>query len=165
MKKKFSTKWKASRQPRKKRKFIANAPLHLKRKMLGANLSKELRGKYGRSTEIRKGDSVVVMRGKFKKKTGKIADIKMKKMKVSIEGIQSNKKDGSKIPVWFHPSKLKIVALSLEDRKRFKDRSGGEVSGKEKKAMGKNEKEKESEIKKEKTKQEKKNVSKKTSNA
>jgi len=42
MKQKFSTTWKASKQPRKQRKYSANAPLHIKRKMLSANLSKTL---------------------------------------------------------------------------------------------------------------------------
>ena len=49
MKQKFSTKWNSSRQPRKQRKYLANAPLHLKRVLLSANLSKDLRKRYGRS--------------------------------------------------------------------------------------------------------------------
>ncbi len=145
MKQKFSTKWKESKQPRKKRKYTANAPLHLKRKMMSAILSKELRERYGRNAEIRKGDSVVVMRGEFKKKTGKVASINMKKMKVSIEGIQRSKKDGSKVAVWFHPSKLMITALNLEDERRFKRiKKSEDKSSKEKKdkSGGKNEKNK-----------------------
>ncbi len=62
MKKKFSDKWKASKLPRKQRKYLANAPLHIKRKFLSANLSKELRKKHGkRSIPIRKGDTVRIM--------------------------------------------------------------------------------------------------------
>jgi len=34
MKKIFSTHWKASKQPRKQRKYRAKAPLHIKRKFL-----------------------------------------------------------------------------------------------------------------------------------
>jgi len=68
MKQKFSTTWKASKQPRKQRKYSANAPLHIKRKMLSANLSKPLREKHKiRNIEVRKGDKVIIMRGKFKK--------------------------------------------------------------------------------------------------
>ena len=48
MKRKFSKSWKSSKQPRKQRKYSANAPLHLKRKLLSVNLSKELRKKYGK---------------------------------------------------------------------------------------------------------------------
>ena len=89
MKRAFSKSWKASRQTRKQRKYLANAPLHLKRKMISSHLNKELRKKYGkRSIPIRKGDEVKVMRGKFKGKTGKISIVNIKKQKVAIEGIQ-----------------------------------------------------------------------------
>jgi len=119
MKKKFSTKWKASKQKRKQRKYRANAPLHLRRKFMSANLSKELRKKYGRrSFPLRKGDMVKVMRGKFKGKTGKVSEVDLKKLIVSIEGIQRQKKDGTKMNVYFNPSNLQIQELNLEDRKR-----------------------------------------------
>ena len=59
MRNKFSTAWKASKQPRKQRKYLANAPLHLKKKFVSANLSKELRKKHEkRSLPLRKGDTV-----------------------------------------------------------------------------------------------------------
>ncbi len=121
MKKKFSTKWKASKQPRKQRKYLANAPLHLKRKLLAVNLSKELRKKYEkRNIVLRKGDIAKVMRGKFKKKQGKVSEIKTKLLKVFVEGIQVKKLDGSKVNVSLKPSNLQIVELNLEDNKRRK---------------------------------------------
>ena len=121
MKQKFSKYWVASRQPRKQRKYRANAPLHIKRKFMSANLSKDLRKKYGRrSFVLIKGDNVKIMIGKFKKKTGKISSVNLKKSKISIEGIQRTKKDGTKINVWFHPSNLQIKELNLEDSKRRK---------------------------------------------
>jgi ribosomal protein uL24 len=59
MEKQFSTHWKASSQPRKKRKYVAKAPIHIKRRLLSANLSKEIRKKQGirnaRSEERRVG--------------------------------------------------------------------------------------------------------------
>ena len=121
MKQKFSTSWKASKQPRKQRKFIANAPLHLKRKMLSSNLSKPLREKHKtRNVEVRKGDKVLIMRGKFKKKQGKVIEIKTKLLKVYIEGMQKKKTDGSKANVPLKASNLQIIELNLEDKKRFK---------------------------------------------
>ena len=73
MKKLFSTSWKQSRKSRKQRKYRAKAPIHLKRKFLNANLSKELRTKYKRrNLPLKKGDTILIMRGKFRKKTGKI---------------------------------------------------------------------------------------------
>ncbi len=121
MKKDFSKHWKASRQPRKQRKYRANAPLHIKHKLMSANLKKDLRKKYGRrSFPLRKGDSIKIMLGEFKKKTGKIALVDLKKLRVSIEEIQRVKKDGTKINVWFDPSNLQIQELNLEDKERIK---------------------------------------------
>ena len=52
MKKKYSNSWKGSKQPRKQRKYRANAPLHTRHKMASANLSKELRKKYSKRNFI-----------------------------------------------------------------------------------------------------------------
>jgi large subunit ribosomal protein L24 len=121
MKNKFSKHWKASTQPRKQRKYTANAPLHIKKKMLSTNLSKELRKKYKiRNIEVRKGDTVKVMRGKFKKKQGKIIEVNVKISKVKIEGIQVKKQDGSKASVRLWPSNLQIIELNNDDKKRMK---------------------------------------------
>jgi large subunit ribosomal protein L24 len=119
MKNKFSKHWKASTQPRKQRKYVANAPLHIKRKLLSVNLSKELRNKHKvRNIEVRKGDTVKIMRGKFKKKTGKIIEVNVKISKVKVEGIQVKKQDGSKAYIKMRPSNLQIIELNLDDKKR-----------------------------------------------
>lgn len=120
MKKYFSKHWKASKKPRKQVKYRANAPLHIKHKLMSANLDKELRKKYGkRSFPLRKGDSVKILRGEFKKKTGKVGLVDLKKLRIAIEGLQRTKKDGSKINVWFDPSNLQIKELNLDDKKRL----------------------------------------------
>lgn len=109
----------SSKQPRKQRKFRNNAPLHIKQKFVGANLSKDLRKKYGiRSIGLRKGDQVKVMRGDFKKKNGSVDIIKLNKGKVIISGIDLTKKDGSKVPVFIQPSNLMITELNLDDKRR-----------------------------------------------
>ena len=133
MKRKFSTKWKSSRQPRKQRKYLANAPLHLKRKMLSVNLSRELRKKYSkRNIPVVKGDKVKIMRGKLKKKQGKITEVKTKMMKIYIEGIQVKKRDGSKANVPIRASNLQIIELNLDDVKRIKKLGGEQKEIKEK---------------------------------
>lgn len=122
MKKEFSTHWKSSKQPRKQRKYLANAPLHVKRKFLSSNLSKELREKHKmRSISLRKDDVVKVMRGKFNGKQGKILEVIPKYGKVIVEGIQVKKADGSKSNVRLQPSNLKVMELNLTDKKRFKN--------------------------------------------
>lgn len=121
MKQKFSRRWKASKQPRKQRKYQAKAPLHLKRKMLAAHLSKELRKKYQRRAfMLRKGDIVKMMKGSFKGKQGKVIAVSTKKGTVYIEGLQKTRKDGTKVNMPFHSSNLLITNLNLEDKKRIK---------------------------------------------
>jgi len=121
MKKKFSTKWVGSKLPRKQRKYRANALLHLRKKFVSVNLSKELRKKYEkRNVPIKLGDTVKILRGKFKGKSGKITHVLLKVSKVTIEGIQTTKQDGSKVNVKLQPSNLQITALNTEGGKRFK---------------------------------------------
>ena len=108
-----------SKKPRKQRKFLYEAPLHLRRKMISAHLSKELREKYKtRSLPLRKGDEVEIMRGEFKKRKGKVLRIDTKNYKVYIEGITRRRTDGTERLVPIHPSNLKIINLNLEDKRR-----------------------------------------------
>ena len=121
MKQKFSKTWNRSKQPRKQRKYRYNAPLSTKSKFMGCHLSKELKEKYGkRSIVIRKGDSVKVLRGQFKKKTGKVDKVDIKKTRVYITGIDVTKKDGTKALYPINPSNIMVTALNLEDKKRKK---------------------------------------------
>ena len=122
MKSKFSKSWNSSKQPRKQVKFRANAPNHIKKTFMGSALDKELRKKYGRrSIEVRKGDEVKVMRGKFKGKQGKVGTVDVKNTRLQIEGVQrAGKAGGEKLITWFHPSKVKIIILNVDDNKRLK---------------------------------------------
>jgi large subunit ribosomal protein L24 len=117
----WSKHWKSSKQPKKQRKYVYHAPLHVRHKFFSAHLSKELRERYNRrSFPLRRGDEVEVMRGEFKKKTGKVSRVDLKEVKVYIDGITRKKVDGSEVQVPFHPSNLKIINLNLEDKKRLK---------------------------------------------
>lgn len=108
-----------SKQPRKQRKFIYNAEHHLRRKMVSAHLSKELRDKYQRrSFPVRKGDEVQIMRGKFKGKKGKVVKVDYKKYRIYIEGITIKKADGTERLFPIHPSNTMIINLDLSDKKR-----------------------------------------------
>lgn len=108
-----------SKKPRKQRKFLYTAPLHLRRKMLASHLSKILREKYKkRSMPIRKGDEVLVMRGKFKGKTGKISKIDSEAQRVYIEGVTRKRTVGTEAQVPFYPSNLQITNLNLDDKRR-----------------------------------------------
>lgn len=125
-----------SAKPRKQRKFMRTAPLHIRRKLMAAHLSDELRKQYGRrSIPVRKGDDVVVMRGKFTKRSGKIARVDVNKYKVYIEGVMVRRTDGTERQAPVHPSNLKITALNLQDKKRveaIKRKSKREIKAKPK---------------------------------
>jgi large subunit ribosomal protein L24 len=121
MKSEFSKTWNASRQPRKQRKFLANAPNHIKHKLMGSALDRPLRQKYGRrSIEVVKGDEVKIMRGKFKGKQGKVGIVDVKHTRIQVDGVQRSKgKGGEKLETWFHPSKVKVIVLNDKDSKRL----------------------------------------------
>ena len=130
MKSLFSTSWKSSIQPRKQHKYRHNAPLHVRHKFLSAHLSKELRKKYSkRNLPLRKGDEVLVMRGAFKKKKAKVFSVDHGRPRVSLEGIQRTKKDGTKVSVVFNPRSLQIIALTLEDKRRLSTSISQKTSG------------------------------------
>ncbi len=121
MKKEFVSSWKKSKQPRKQRKYRVKAPLHVKQKLMGGHLSKDLKKKYGkRSIAVKKGDRVKIVRGEFKNKIGKINRIDLKADKVYIDGIETIKKDGTKVFRPIRPSNLMILELNLDDKKRVK---------------------------------------------
>jgi large subunit ribosomal protein L24 len=118
--KKWSPKWKSSKSPRKQRKYRYNAPLHVKRKFVSVHLSKELRTKHKkRSIPVRKGDEIIVLRGKYKKRTGKVSRVDLIHGRVYVDGITRKKVAGTEIPVSFTPSNLMITSLQ-DDKKRFK---------------------------------------------
>ncbi|MCC5994391.1 MAG: 50S ribosomal protein L24 [Candidatus Aenigmarchaeota archaeon] len=110
-----------SKKPRKQRKFLYNAPLHLRRKMISAHLSKELREKYKRrSFPLRTGDEVKVMRGEFKGVVGKVVKIDTKKYKVYVDTVKKKRSVGTEYLVPISPSNLMIIKLNLEDKYRIK---------------------------------------------
>ena len=121
MKKLFSTHWKSSKQPRKQRKYLARAPLHIKHKFLAAHLSKELHNKYKtRSLPVRKEDEVIVKRGQFKGVKGKIEKVLLRRTRIYIKGAQITKLDGNKVFYPIHPSNVIITDLNLKDKERVK---------------------------------------------
>jgi len=129
--KKWSRKWVSSKQPRKQRKYVYNAPNHIRHKLLSAHLSKELRKQFKRrSLPLRKGDEVEVMNGSFRKTRGLVERVNMKKLKVYVEGVKVKKVDGSQVSRPLRPSNLKIVKLNLTDKLRIKvlERKGDKFS-------------------------------------
>ena len=107
-------------QPRKQRKALYTAPLHIRRKIMSANLSKDLRADIGkRSLPIRVGDKVQVVRGDFKGHEGKVESIDAKRYKVTVEGVTLSKPDGNAVLLPIHPSNFMIIEADLKDEIRL----------------------------------------------
>ena len=108
-----------SAKPSKQRKFLWNAPLHKRHKLMSAPLSIELRVKYGRrSLPVREGDVVKVVRGDYAGMEGKVKSVDLKNYRITIEGITREKADGTTIFIPIHPSKVEIRRLNLSDKWR-----------------------------------------------
>lgn len=115
------------RKPSTVRKRWFNAPLHRRRKYLSAPLSPELRAEYGtRSLPVRKGDTVVILKGDWKMKEGKVTRVDTKRMRIYIEGLTRERMDGSTVPIPIRPWNVMITKLDLSDpwRKRILERRG-----------------------------------------
>ncbi|GLH12488.1 Uncharacterized protein GBIM_17246 [Gryllus bimaculatus] len=110
----------SSRRKNRKRHFTA--PSHIRRRLMSAPLSKELRQKYNvRTIPIRKDDEVQVVRGHYKgQQVGKVVQVYRKKFVIYIERIQREKANGASVYVGIHPSKTVIVKLKMDkDRREF----------------------------------------------
>lgn len=119
MKSRFTKTWKSSSQPRRQRKYRYNAPIHIKRRFLSVNLSKDLRKQYGtRNFVVKKGDKVKVLRGNHKDTEAKVTDVLIKKGIVYLAGIEATRREGAKSRIPFQPSNLQIVELDLSDKIR-----------------------------------------------
>ena len=146
MKQIFSAKWKASKQPRKQRKYRANAPLHIKGRFLHARLSKTLQKKYGiRSVRVIKGDKVIICRGESAGKKGEVDRVETKKERIFIQGIERPKLDGSKAFIPIHPSNVKIEEVNTKNKnrsflKKYKEQKKEEAKPEAKKETPKQEK-------------------------
>jgi len=108
-----------STQPRKERYALYNAPVHERRARIASHLDESLLLKYNtRSTTLRVGDTVRVMRGEYAGTTGKILEINTRTGKVTVDGVTVTKADATQKPRPVDPSNLVITKLDLTDPKR-----------------------------------------------
>ena len=98
---------------------LLHVPKHRLDKMLGAALADELREQYKKKTvRVVKGDSVMVVRGEYKGRGGKVDEVDTERGTLHIEGMQREKIRGGQVKVPIHASNVKITALNLEDKRR-----------------------------------------------
>jgi large subunit ribosomal protein L26e len=127
---------------RKARKAHFSAPSNVRRRLMSAGLSKELRTKHKvRSMPVRKGDEVRIVRGTYANREGKILHSYRKKWVIHIEKITRDKANGKTPPqrshfymyrflrpgqtvnVGIHPSKVVITKLKIDkDRTNLLER-------------------------------------------
>ncbi|KAM7194875.1 60S ribosomal protein L26 [Naviculisporaceae sp. PSN 640] len=109
---------------RKSRKAHFSAPSHIRRNIMSAPLSKELREKYNvRSIPIRKDDEVRIIRGANKDKEGKVTSVYRLKYVIHVERVTRDKATGQSVPLGIHPSNVVITNLKLDkDREAILER-------------------------------------------
>lgn len=107
-----------STKANKQRKARANAPLHMKKRMVAAHLSSALMSEYNvRSLPVRKGDTVKLLRGAkdFKTSEAKVASVDLKSCKIIVENVTVPKADGTQKPRPVDPSDVMLTKLDLSD--------------------------------------------------
>ena len=108
-----------SSSKRKQRFAHFNAPSHLRRKLMSSSLNKELRKQYNcRSLPIRKDDEVVVVRGAFKGREGKVVNVYRKKFVIQIERVVKEKMNKQTVPIGVHPSNVMITKIHLDKNRK-----------------------------------------------
>mgnify|MGYP006285212617 CR=1 FL=1 len=126
-----------TRNPRKARKRTKTARNAVLKRMVSAHLSESLRKKFStRSLGVKVGDSVKILRGKFKNERGKVEAINYTAQKLFIEGIETQKADGTKAKVGVHSSNVLLTDVDTSDkwRKKIIERKGGKTASETKEA-------------------------------
>ncbi len=114
-------------QPRKQRRYRYNAPMHIRQKFAHAHISKELAQKLKikkRSIEVRRGDTVKVISGGQKGKSGKVSGVDLRRGFVFIDGIVRKNAKGKELNIPVRISNVYITDLNLDDKLRAKKIEG-----------------------------------------
>ncbi|HEX6377825.1 MAG TPA: 50S ribosomal protein L24 [Nitrososphaeraceae archaeon] len=94
---------------------------HKRDKLLGANLSVNLREQHNkRSMRVIKGDTVRILRGEYVGIEGKVEKVNTVRSTLSIEGVQREKIRGGNVKVQVHASNVQIISLNTDDDYRLK---------------------------------------------
>jgi large subunit ribosomal protein L24 len=116
----FSSAWKSSTKPSKQRKYRYGAPLHIRKKFLSVHLSNDLKKKHGmRNITVKTGDKVKIIKGDYKGREGKVSQVSLKKTLVYVEGIERQRRDGTKSMLGIAPANMILTELNTEDKRRM----------------------------------------------
>jgi large subunit ribosomal protein L26e len=102
------------RSRRVARRAHFQAPSHVRRILMSAPLSKELRNKHNvRAMPVRKDDEVKVKRGMYKGREGKVTACYRLKWVIHIDKVNREKANGATVSVGIHPSNVEITKMKL----------------------------------------------------
>ncbi len=110
-----------SSQRRKQRKFRFTAPMHVRQKFVHVHIAKELKAKLGikkRAAQIHTGDTVKIMVGSNRGKTGKVSSVNMKRCIITVEGIMRKNAKGKESPIPIRTSNVYITDMDVNDKLR-----------------------------------------------
>jgi large subunit ribosomal protein L24 len=110
-----------SGKPRKQRRFRFTAPMHVRQKFVHVRVAKELAAKLAikrRSVAVRRGDTVRVMSGSSRGKTGKVLSVDLRKGAVFIDGISRKNAKGKELQIPIKASNVYAIDLDLGDKLR-----------------------------------------------
>jgi large subunit ribosomal protein L24 len=121
----------ASSKPRKQRLFRYTAPMHERQKFAHAHISKELAAKLGikkRSTGVRRGDTVKVMSGRNRGKSGKVLSVDLGRSVLFVEGIVKKNARGKEKQVPIATSNVYITDMDMSDKLRGAKMEGAKAA-------------------------------------
>jgi ribosomal protein L24p/L26e, archaeal/eukaryotic len=110
-----------SSKPRKQRKYRYTAPLHVRKHFMHVHISKDVASKSGtkrRSAQVSRGDTVKIMSGSRKGKTGKVSKVDTIRGFIFIDGIARKNAKGRELQIPIRPSAVYITELNMTDKKR-----------------------------------------------
>ncbi|MEM0147481.1 MAG: 50S ribosomal protein L24 [Candidatus Micrarchaeaceae archaeon] len=123
-----------SAKARKQREFRYNAPLHIRQHFVHAHVSKELKEKLGlkaRAIRVAAGDTVRIMCGKYKGKSGKVTKVDLKTSSIYLDSIKVKNARGKEHSVPLRSNNAYITDLNLSDKSReSRILHNGDLSGK-----------------------------------
>ncbi len=110
-----------SGKPRKQRAFRYNAPMHIRQHFVHVHVDKSLKSKLGlkrRTVQVSKGDTVKVVAGANKGKTGKVTAVRMRRGFVYIDSLKRKDAKGKEHDIPIHASNVYVTDLALSDKYR-----------------------------------------------
>lgn len=109
-----------TKNPNKQRIRVFHAGQRSRHAMMSAHLSKELRKTHKqRSAPLRVGDTVKIVRGDWKSRSGEITQVDYTRNKAFVKGINRKQVSGKEAFIAFRPSNLVIITLDTKDKRRF----------------------------------------------